>query len=126
MQGAKQYAGLFKTGQYGRLYITSGSHARGTTFRIQLLPEGEKAIPNGSNNTCLNKDAVEVYGILGGNSGWTEYYGWIHKGKWCEDFENMVIEREIEIENETKLHQEYIENEKALQNKKIETLLNKY
>ena len=63
MKGTEK-AHLFKTGQYGRLYITSGSHARGNTLRIQVLPEGEIAIPNGSGNTCLNKDAVIVYDVI--------------------------------------------------------------
>lgn len=74
MKGAREYSLLFETGQYGRLYITSGSHARGKTFHIQVLPKDELAIPNGDNNACLNEDAVEVYGIIGGNPGWTEYY----------------------------------------------------
>lgn len=97
MQGAKEYAWMFKTGQFDRLYIVSGSHARGSTFRIQVLPEGVKAIPNGP-NMCLNKDAVEVYGVISGNPGWTESYGWLHQGKWQEDFEKLVKERQLELQ----------------------------
>jgi uncharacterized protein CbrC (UPF0167 family) len=100
MQGANKYAKLFTTGQYGKLYITSGSHARGYTFRIQILPEGEEAIPNGSQNMCLNKNAVEVYGVTSGNPGWTETYGWLHTGKWVEDFERLVAERESALREE--------------------------
>ena len=102
MVGAKEYAGLFETGQYGKLYITSGSHARGKTFRIQVLPEGEKASPNGTGNLCTNKNAVIVYGEKGGQPGWTEYYGWLHKGKWQEDFRKLVEERKAEVEAEKK------------------------
>lgn len=102
MIGARRYAELFETGQYERLYIVSGSHARGRTFRIFVLPEGEKAISNGPNNAPLNKDAVEVYGVIGGNPGWTEGYGWLHDGKWQSDFIEMVKRREAEIEEETK------------------------
>lgn len=108
MNGSRIYAGLFKTGQYGRLYITAGIHARGTTFRIQVLPAGVKAIPNGENNTCLNKDAVEVYGAIGGQLGWTESYGWIHKGKWVDDFEKLVDEKRKEIEISNKKMEEAI------------------
>jgi hypothetical protein len=96
MNGAHEYAGLFKTGQYGQLYITSSSHARGKTFRVQVLPKGEVAAPNGP-NTCLNSDAVEVYGIIGGQPGWTERYGWIHKGRWQDDFEKLVATRRQQI-----------------------------
>ena len=103
MKGAREYAELFKTGQYGRLYITSGSHARGKTFHIQVLPADEKAISNGNGNTCLNKDAVEVFGIIGGRPGWTEFYGWKHEGSWQYDFEQMVIKRKEEDENEQKV-----------------------
>lgn len=91
MEGAREYAELFTTGQYGKLYIVSGDHARGRTFRIQVLPAGEKAIPNGESNLCLNNDAVLVYGERGGRLGWTEYYGWIHKGTWEADFERLVL-----------------------------------
>ena len=100
MVGARGYAELFKTGQYERLYIVSGSHARGKTFRIFVLPEDEKVISNGPNNAPLNKDAVEVYGVIGGNPGWTEGYGWLHNGKWQTDFIQMVKRREAEIKVE--------------------------
>lgn len=92
MQGATEYARLFRTGQYGKLYLVSSSHARGSTFRIQILPEGKKAEPNGDNNLCLNDDAVVVYGIVGGHPGWTERYGWLETGRWMDDFEKLVKE----------------------------------
>lgn len=93
MHGAKQYAELFRTGQVDRLYLVSGSHARGKTFHIYVLPEGVKAKSNGPNNAPLNCDAVEVYGVTGGRHGWTETYGWLHAGKWQEDFSKMVEAR---------------------------------
>lgn len=96
MKGAREYAGLFETGQYDRFYIVSGSHARGRTFHIQILPEGELAKRNGKNNLCLNRDAVEVYGIVSGHPGWTETYGWLHHGKWEEDFYKLVAEKKDE------------------------------
>lgn len=101
MVGAREYANLFEKGQYGRLYIVPGSHARGRTFRIQVLPEGEKARPNGGENLCLNPDAVTVYGVVGGRPGWTESYGWMHNGPWVQDFEAMVAERRSTLESES-------------------------
>lgn len=98
MKGAGKYATKFETGQYGKLYIVSGSHARGRTFHIYILPKGEAAIPNGPNNPPLNKDAVEVYGIIGGQPGWTEIYGWLHEGKWQEDFAGLLKQKDEEIE----------------------------
>jgi hypothetical protein len=68
MNGAREYATLFPGNtQVGRLALISGSHARGSTFRIYVLPEGEVMSENGRGNPPLNKDAVEVYGIVGGS-----------------------------------------------------------
>lgn len=93
MQGARQYSELLTTEQVGRLYIVMGHHARGYTLQIFVLPEGEAALPNGPNNACLNSNAVEVYGVIAGQRGWTEEYGWLHRGPWCEDFQALVKDR---------------------------------
>lgn len=94
MKGADEYAQLFTEAiQIDRLYLLPGEHARGKTFRIFVLPEGEKVIENGGINAPLNKDAVEVYGITGGQPGWTETYGWLHDGEWRRDFMRMAAER---------------------------------
>jgi hypothetical protein len=93
MRGARKYHKYFHKGQYDRLYIYPGSHARGKTFHIYVLPEGVKAKPNEAPWTI--NGAVEVYGVLGGFNGWTEYYGWLHKGKWQEDFESLY-KKEVE------------------------------
>jgi len=47
MRGAEEFAKLFETGQYGRLYLVSGNTARGAGFRVFVLPAGERALPNG-------------------------------------------------------------------------------
>jgi len=92
MQGAREFARLFRTGQYGRLYLVSGEHARGRTFHIYVLPKDEEVVRNGLNNPPLNSKSVEVYGIVSGQPGWTESYGWIHHGQWKEDFAKLVKE----------------------------------
>jgi len=122
MKGARGYAEYFNTGQYGRLYIVSGSHARGKTFRIQVLPEGEVAKGNGENNLCLNKDAVLVYGVIGDQPGWTEYYGWLYKGKWIQDFEKELekkkrMREEIAADIKNKIKEKEIE--RKLREKKL-------
>jgi hypothetical protein len=96
MTGARKYARLFETGQYGKLYIESSSHARGLTFHIWVGGE-----PRG-------KDSVEVFGIIGGNPGWTESYGWLHEGAWQEDMHKLVKQKEsdklaLEIANDLAL-----------------------
>ena len=97
MQGAREFSRLFSTGQHGRLYFVSGSHARGRTFHVFVLPVGADAMPNGSDNAPLNKNAVEVYGIVAGQPGWTEEYGWLHHGPWQKDFRKIVEDRKAEI-----------------------------
>lgn len=126
MLGAKQYAELFRTGQVGRLYLVSGSHARGKTFHIYVLPEGVEAQSNGTNNAPLNCNAVEVYGITSGQPGWTESYGWLHAGKWQHDFFEMVANRQAEIANKKALensHEKAAEDERKA---KVAALLATY
>jgi len=126
MHGSNKYARLFKTGQYEKLYLVSGQHARGVTFYIQILPEGEIARSNGNNNLCVNEDAVTVYGVISGQLGWSERYGWIHEGPWMDDFEKLVKKAEFdkeEKENERKTLLNYqIEKEQ----KRIKDLLDAY
>jgi len=125
MKGAKEYADLFETGQYGKLYITVGTHARGKTFQIYVLPEGVN-VPDGTFNPCGCCDAVEVYGIIRGQPGWTEEYGWLHKGKWCEDFEELVIEAIKKVATETEARKQQIEETAKNEENRIQQLLSKY
>jgi hypothetical protein len=125
MQGAREYSRMFDTGQYDKLYLVSGSHARGRTFRIFVLPEGEDAIPNGP-NPPLNKNAVEVYGVISGNPGWTESYGWLHHGKWEEDFNRLVHEKTMQT-RAVQIMQEQARAEKEQAEKaRIKKLLDDY
>ena len=126
MQGAREYAGLFATGQYGNLYITSGEHARGKTFHVQILPDGEKAKPNGSQNLCLNEGAVEVYGIVSGNPGWTESYGWKHKGPWQADFEKLVVSMRLEREERDRMNSAQSAHTAEAERKKVQERLDAY
>lgn len=94
MYGAREYASMFNTGQRGRLFLVSGSHARGKTFNIWLLPSEDRIV----GMPWAVKDTVEVYGVVGGQPGWTESYGWLHRGKWEQDFAALVEKRKAEIE----------------------------
>ena len=126
MNGADEYNILFKeTHQKGRLFFVVSSHARGRTFRVFVLPEGEAAIENGSSNAPLNSNSVEVFGQIGGHSGWTDFYGWIHKGKWQDDFNKYVevlkeqketYRRKLDKAKQTREAQEAKELERNLSN----------
>ena len=126
MKGATEFAKLFDTGQYGRLYIVSGNHARGETFHIYILPEGEAAISNGSNNGPLNSDKVEVYGVISGNPGWTEEYGWLHQGKWQEDFAEMATSRRVEVALKNTLSEQEIDAANVVERGRKAALLAAY
>jgi len=125
MTGAREFAGLFKTGQYGQLYITSGDHARGKTFHIQVLPKNEDAKEN-YGNMCTNDNAVEVYGVISGNPGWTETYGWLHKGKWIDDFNSLVAKREKEEMNEQQKNDLAKQKRELIKKEREKGLLNNY
>lgn len=127
MNGARCYAELFtKAEQIGRLYLLPHFHARGKTFHIYVLPEGQKAIENAGINPPLNKDAVEVYGVTGGQRGWTEVYGWLHKGPWQQDFWTLATQKRelIKIKKE---EEEKKKAQKALSDgDRVTTLLSSY
>lgn len=78
MKGAREYCKYFGSGQYGKLRIETHKHARGNTFRIFI---GQ------------SENEVEVYGVISGNPGWTETYGWLHKGPWVDDFNQEYKKR---------------------------------
>lgn len=99
MKGARKYCEVFKKAeQIGRLYILPGSHARGRTLSVYVLPAGEKVVENAGINPPLNNDAVEVYGIISGHPGWTEAYGWLYQGPWQQDFEKIFADRRLALD----------------------------
>ena len=95
-------------------------------MRIQVLPAGEVAKPNGSNNPCLNSKAVLVYGVVSGNPGWTEVYGWIHEGKWQDDFAKLVAEKQNELSEKERQEKETQKIAKKKQDDKELSLLADY
>lgn len=93
MRGAEEFAKLFETGQYGRLYLVSGARARGARFRVFVLPAGEPALPNGPHDAPLNRDAVEVDDIGGGQSYRAGAWGWLQLTDWRQEFAGLVEAR---------------------------------
>ncbi len=124
MTGAREFYDLFPTGQYNKLFIQTGEHARGKTLHIWVVPDGEEFEPR--YERPFNSNAIEVYGIISGLPGWTEIYGWLHKGKWVDDFENLVVSKKLVLKSneernkDTKLSVEKIEKERT------KKLLSKY
>lgn len=124
MKGAREYYDLFTTGQYEKLFIQIGIHARGKTIRIWIIPNGEEFVIK--DGRPFNSNAVEVYGIIGGHPGWTETYGWLHRGKWVQDFEELVYSRrQLEIDSE-KEKEKSEKEQKGKKKEKIKNLLSQY
>ncbi len=118
-------AHLFPTGQYGRFYVVSNLDDRDTPFRVQVLPAGEAALPNGKPNLCLNSDAVLVYGLLPTEDR-HKNSGWLHQGKWIEDFMEMAFAKKAEIDAR-KEAETAAKNERELAAKnRIQELLARY
>lgn len=73
-------APLFQSQQYGPLYVVSGRHARGRTFYAYLLDPGQvlaHSTRQGPNNKHPGiAEQQEVFGVVRGQPGWTEEYGW--------------------------------------------------
>lgn len=126
MKGADEYCNVFsKPEQIEKLYLLPGSHARGKTFRIYVLPEGENALES-LPNAPLNKNTIEVYGAVSGQLGWTEVYGWIYKGKWQEDFQRLFEQRKEEIKIKRQTVKRCNQLKKDAKNKKVSELLLSY
>ncbi len=127
MEGANEFCSVFKKAeQVGRLYLLPSHHARGETFRVYVLPEGVKVRENGGTNPPLNKNAVEVYGVVSGNPGWDEKYGWLHFGKWQEDFFKIAKERRADLEREKEKQDKYVKEKESKDKKRVNDLLGSY
>jgi hypothetical protein len=74
----------------------------------------------------LNSNAIEVYGVISGNPGWTEEYGWKHEGKWQEDFEKLVHSKEMELEAKEKMNQATTEEKEKEERERTKALLGAY
>jgi hypothetical protein len=123
MNGAREFGGLGIDGVHGRLYISTGSHARGRTLHIYVLPVDVEYYDNKKPKI---DNAVEVYGILGGQPGWTERYGWKHQGKWVNDF-NEIVSKAKALKESIKQDRENTLKTKELDEKtRNQVLLNNY
>lgn len=125
MQGADKYYNLFsgKSQQIGRLFFQFHTHARGKCFELFLLPEG---VSVKSSTISGTKDAIEVYGMTGGQRGWTETYGWTHKGKWQDDFNDIIEQKELEVKASNIRRKIEVEANEAERKEKVNGLLSSY
>jgi len=71
----------FKEYRHGNFIFTLGQHARGKTFCIDVYDPSKPF--NGDNR-------LNVYGMVDGDRGWTESYGWLIDGPWKDEFELYI------------------------------------
>jgi len=121
MKGAREYAGLFKKGLYGKLYIWPSTHARGNTLEIWVVPDPDNFKECDGFSGC-----VKVYDAVSGQRGWTEAYGWVHKGPWIDDFKELVDSRRAEINKANKVVSEASDARVAEEMEATNQLLSKY
>lgn len=84
--------------KYENIVFLLSEHARGKTFSIWIY-ETDYIID------ALKDNHIEVYGMTGGQRGWTETYGWTKDGLWkpyieryFSDLHKIIEKREQEQE----------------------------
>lgn len=89
--GYANHGGDAKCYRWLNVLFVLSSHARGKTFFIYLIDENEKLF--------------EVYGVTGGQRGWTEAYGWIRKGTWVRPILAYLrqLERDVRSYDDAKV-----------------------
>ncbi len=124
MEGANEYYDLFdgKTEQIGRLLFQAHTHSRGKCFEIFLLPEGV-ALSGAHSGT---EGVVEIYGMTSGQRGWTETYGWKHKGPWIDDVNSVMEEKKQKKMERLENFDRSQSNRKKAEAEKTKALLSSY
>lgn len=125
MKGADKYYDLFggRSQQIGRLFLQIHAHARGKCFEMYLLPEGTTVAGSRIGST---KDAVQIYGRTGGQRGWTESYGWLHKGDFQDEFNMIVDRKEVELSERIEKRKLEMEGINKAKDEKTASLLASY
>jgi hypothetical protein len=105
--------------KYKNIVFILSTHARGKCFKIWIYE-------NENIQDTLRDSHLEVYGVTGGNPGWTETYGWLHEGSWIKYIDNYFKHLETLIYNEE--HKAEIEADIRKQNQmnNLQNKVNKF
>lgn len=135
MQGAGKYAvpifstyeqlgleKLYDKSTHGYIYYGNhtvfnfDAHARGKTLDIYLVKNEDVLKENG----LYYCDSLKVYGMVSGQCGWTEKYGWIEEGSWCK-YINGILEKSLFFYEQNKKKAEANEKQRKIEEReKIE------
>ena len=88
-------------------------HARGRTLDIYLVEDEDALREKG----LLDCNKVKVYGMVSGQPGWTDKYGWIIEGNWCE-YINGILNKSIELYNQNQLNDERKKQQEKIDERK--------
>lgn len=103
--------------QFENIVFLLHDHARGKTFKIWIYEKPEIT-------DYINEEHLEVYGITGGDAGWTETYGWTKTGSWIEYIEkyfNSLIEfRKDNQKKKSELNMESEKQKRELEKQNVE------
>ena len=103
MKGSKPGKFFKHEEKIGKLFIKKTRHTVGNTLQIFVLPSEDA--------DYTHPDAVEGYGIISGNKGWDEVYGWIHQGPWVTVFEKIFESRKQKFLEDLELEKQKKEKE---------------
>jgi hypothetical protein len=67
-----------------------------------------------------------VYGVVSGQRGWTEVYGWLHDGRWKGLFGEMLEEIKEKNEEARKLEELKYKEIKTLEKEIIKTKIERF
>jgi hypothetical protein len=108
----KEYGGYAnEIYKWGNVHFLLSEHARGRTFKIWLID---------------GKEQIEVYGVVDGNPGWTESYGWIKKGTWVKPVLKLIRDLEKEMARHDEEQAEIKRGIEREENKKIGATIDKF
>lgn len=104
----------------GNVLYALNDHARGNCFHIYLIED------NALDDKGLVSQAFEVYGVVKGNRGWTEEYGWLRKGSWVIPILKYLLDLEKEIIKYDEVKSEQKKLKRKEKNKEIEIKVDKF
>lgn len=91
-------------------------HARGRTLNIYIIKNEDVLRDNG----LYYCDSLKVYGMVSGQCGWDEKYGWIVEGIWCK-YINNILETSLFLYEQNKEKAEAEERQRKIEKReKIE------
>ncbi|MFO1442933.1 hypothetical protein KDN24_06845 [Bacillus sp. Bva_UNVM-123] len=105
---------------YKNVVFVTNSHARGKCFQIYLINEKY------DNDEYFKNNAFEVYGVVDGQLGWTEEYGWIHEGNWITHITRYIGNLQSQADSLDHEKMKLLGGQKKQERKALKDKLNKY